>query len=319
MLGLLQILVLGWGLCLGTGENPEQRSAAPGKCWLRADSLVAHFDGDLMTSLNPRSARGIHLSACWRHDFLSCSKGGLRDPKKRPQIPGVPLNRIGNEMERLVVNSRAFLASVESQVVEFMSGLAEAWEQQDCVHKAALALEFDRNFRAYWEYYAACDRWLPRAYFASESPFPPAPQGARSLAGPFDNQLSCLLVAPPRGMQRATSQFGAWLVSAAERSAGFVFELQEQVLKSELASWYRTTNNQIASLQSLANSMLKQVENKPQEARIQLQLGKELNKFGERIQTLIALLAEKIEQAIAASKEVIGLVPVEAIGRVWPD
>ncbi|MFN9181805.1 MAG: hypothetical protein ACK6DN_01865 [Planctomycetota bacterium] len=65
--------------------------------------------------------------------------------------------------------------------------------------------------------------------------------------------------------------------------------------------------------------MLKQVENKPQEARIQLQLGKELNKFGERIQTLIVLLAEKIEQAIAASKEVIGLVPVEAIGRVWPD
>jgi hypothetical protein len=222
-------------------------------------------------------------------------------------------------MERLVVNSRALLVSAKSQVSEFISGLATAWELQDCVRKAALAMEFDRNFRAYWEYYAACDRWLPRAYFASESPFPPAPQGARSLAGPFDNQLSCLLVAPPRGMQRATSQFGAWLVSAAERSAGFVFELQDQVVKSELASWYRTTNNQIASLPSLANSMLKQVENKPQEARIQLQLGKELSKFGERIEALIALLAEKIEQAIAVSSEVIGLVPVEAIGQVWPD
>ncbi len=319
MLGLLQVLVLGWGLCLGAGENQEQRSAGPGKCWLRDESLVANFGGDLMVSPNPPSAKGGHPSARRRHDFLSCSKGGLSDSTTRPEIPGVALNRMGNKLERLVVNSRAFLASAKSQVVEFMSGLAAAWELQDCVRKAALAMEFDRNFQAYWEYYAACDRWLPRAYFASESPFPPEPQGALSLPSPLDNQLSCLLVAPPRGMQRAISQFGAWLVSAAERSAGFVFELQNQVVKSELGSWYRTTTNQITSLQSAAKSLLKEVENKPREARIQLQLGKELNKFGGRIEALIALLAEKVEQAVAVSTEVLGLVPVEAIGREWPD
>jgi|GEM_PF-5886956 hypothetical protein len=323
MLSLFGILVLSCGVFLGAPDSEwgHLSSQPVGKCWLRTDCPELHPGFESAWFL--RTGSDAHLaSSTWFGQLSSKFERSLKLGSAPSHLGNSPVQLFkglartaghwGNE-----AGQRAL--EIQNWCRELAETMQSAWEQLDCARTAKQVAASERRYRDYWDYYAAWDRWISNPVLSEFAFLSPATERAMRNGSLFDRHVGLVLVEPPQALRRVTSQFGCWAVSTSEDSAARLLNLLDQLNRSYLAHWLETEFARWGKWLEAETTRLDFSSRLPERGLGTAQISNGIMKLSRWVEQWVLGLAGGVQAIADASLDGLSLVPVEAIGQVWPE
>lgn len=319
MLGSLQILLLVCGFLSGAGESDRLLAQPNGSCWLRTDCLVLNRGTGAIRW--PVAAASRQLD-----DLLQVlSAEPVAHDNSMPPANGraihqfLSLTRLSRTLAAGLTASGEAGAKLVSWGFDIISRAGMEWEQLYCARVAASADLAEQRVAQYWDYYAAWDRWLPGATLSRNPSAAASADAASRWVTPLDRQLAFVANKLPILFGQATAQFAQTVTHGLDRSAQALLKSQDQLASLQLGRWLRTSLKTANEWRAVVADRLMLAPGWIQPRRASLRVSVGVAMVCRQVEHGVVGLGRGVEVAVAASVDVLGWIPVEAIGQVWPD
>lgn len=309
---LLKILVHCLVLGLGVAQGIPLAAQAGRTGWPRTDGTVFYPVNDSIRTLVD-AVGGEDRENYLQFDYkgLVCTavgpsqgiQGRKSDRNVGKQPSGAWVAAVEQVASRSTVLFTELFADWCSRVREGAGDLDATWDQLHCARTAAKALEAERRFKEYWDYYAAWDRWLPGRRPVDSASSRESSRFAGGELSPLDQACSMGMLQPPLAIRRAVVGSGCVVSQSMDRLAGELLNVPDRI---ESWSQTRRAGGQRSAADGLAAGLMSGC-------------GRGIGLAGNYLAATSVWLAEQVNTVTAGTIEFLARVPVEAIGQVWPD